>query len=210
MVRTCNLIDASPIESLIEPLTLEEIKIYLQLPELSPADDTEDDLLETFIITAREVAEGYQNIDLVQKHWRQVQDCFPWNEIELRGPLVSVDRFRYRDNDGDWNTLEEGTHYLVDTEKRPGLVMPYPGTSWPSADLWPSSAVQIEFTSGYAIDDIFWGSKGQRILKGMKFLISHWYNNRLPVEHMTGKPTDVPWTAEHLLSFGASPRSSQV
>ncbi len=177
---TLTLIDASPVVSLIEPLTVEEVRRYLRLPVLSPVDDEDDDYIETLIIAARELAEAHQNKDLVEKHYRLSLDCWPCHAIELRYPLSSVSRIRYRDSDGTWTTLTEDTDYIVDTSKRPGLVCPVYGESWPSFTPWPSSAIEIEFASGYAIDHIFWGDAGQRVLTGMKLWISWQYTGRVP------------------------------
>lgn len=199
---TLTLVEHSPEASLIEPLTLTEIKSYLKLPEMSPAETDEDDLLETYIIAARETAEILQNRDLILKRYQLAFDEFP-EQIELRAPLRSVERVRYRDSDGDYTVLVEGTDYIVDSAKQPGLILPVYGESWPSFDAWPSSAVEILFTSGYDADHIFWGSSGQRVLQGMKLLISHWYNGRLPFENRPGTPEELPFAVTSLLSFGA-------
>lgn len=201
---TLTLLEHSPEASLVEPLTLAEVKSYLRLPEYSPANTDDDELLETLIIAARETAEIYQNRDLIEKRWQLNLDYFP-PEIELRAPLIAVERIRYRDSDGAFTTLTEGTDYIVDTDKQPGVVMPAYGESWPSFTPWPSSAVEIRFTSGYDVTHIFWGSSGQRVLKGMKLLISHWYTGRLPFENRAGAPVELPFSVTHLLSMGAVP-----
>lgn len=41
-----------------------------------------------------------------------------------------------------------------------------------------------------------------RILKGMKLLISHWYNKRLPFDNRAGTPEELPFTVTALLGFG--------
>ena len=199
---TIELTVASPPQSFCEPLSLAEVKKHLELPERSPADAAEDAMLEGFVIAARDVAELFQNRDLTEKQYDLHLDYFPC-EIELRTPLRSVDLLRYRDSAGDYTTLTEGTDYIVDTAR--GLVMPLYGGSWPSFTAWPSSAVLCRFTSGLAEDHPFWSGPGQRILVGMKELISHWFNGRLPFEPTTAI-AEYPLTLRCLLGFGAVPR----
>ncbi len=201
---TLTLIEASPVESFVEPLTVEEVRLYLKLPVLSPPDTDEDDFLETLIISARERAEIEQNRDLIEKHYRLSLDYWPCDAIELRSPLVSVDRVRYRDSDGDYTTLTEGTDYIVDTAKRPGVIMPVYGEDWPTFEPWPSSAIEIDFTSGLASDDIFWGDQGQRVLTGMKLWISREYGGRIP-SGLNEEQFEQRLTA--LMSMGGVPRA---
>lgn len=94
-----NLTSSSPQQSFTEPLTLAEVKAYLLIPDRSPADDAEDDLLEGMITAAREEAETQQGRDLVEKQWDLSLDYFPC-EIRLRAPLQSVDLVKYKNSDG--------------------------------------------------------------------------------------------------------------
>jgi len=194
---------SSPPQTFAEPLTLNEVKKYLELPERSPVDDGEDATIEGFIIGAREQAELLQNRDLVEKQYDLRLDYFPC-EIQLRTPLASVDLITYKNSDGDTITLVEGTDYIVDTAR--GLVMPVYNGYWPSATLWPSSAVLVRFTAGYSTTDMFWSDSGQRILVGMKELINHWYTERLPFEMGNIAAQEYPFTVTMLLSAGAVPR----
>lgn len=194
----------SPAQSFTEPLTLAEVKAFLGLPERSPADDAEDSMLEGFITAAREQAEVLQNRDLVEKQYDLTLDYFPC-EIELRTPLLSVDLGQYVDLGGVERVMTEGTHYLVDLRR--GLVLPPVGGSFPSVALWPSSAILWRFTSGMSATDAFWNDAGARVKVGMKHLISHWYNGRLPFEMGGGmQPAEMPYTVTALLSTGAVPR----
>jgi hypothetical protein len=68
--------------------------------------------------------------------------------IQLAPPLVAVQSFTWKDSSGNVNTLTENVDYVVDTWKEPGLIVPYPQTNWPITDLWPTSAVHLQFTSG--------------------------------------------------------------
>ncbi len=199
--RSLNLTDASPGQSFVEPLSLSEVKSFLNIEESSPADSTDDVMLEAMIPAARELAEIFQGYDLVRKQWDLNLDYFRPYRVELRAPLVSVDLVQYRDSNGAYTSLTENTDYIVDVAKRPGQVMPAYNKSWPSFTPWPSSAVLFRFTSGRLITDPFWSDAGSRIKVGMRYLISGWYENRLPATF--GKLEEVPYTISALLGYGA-------
>jgi hypothetical protein len=154
------------------------------------------------ITAARLEAENEHGRELSQKQWKVVFNRFPngpWladiattlnlhgiidrqcvshsGVIDLLDPLVSVDAFAYRKKDGSTVTLVENTDYIVDTDRHPGVIMPAPGTQWPSVDLWPSSAVQITFTAGMTP-----GTVSSTIKQGMLLLVSQWYEGRIPFE----------------------------
>ena len=197
------LTETSPPQSFSEPLTLAEVKSYLTLPDRDPADPAEDYTLSGFISAAREVAEVCQGRDLVQKQWDLAYDYFWKYQFQLRDPLVTVDLVRYRDANGNYTTLAENTDYQVDTMKHPGIITPKYNTTWPTFVAWPSSAVLIRFTSGYASTSAFWtGDAGQRLKVGMLELISAWYNNRLPFD-ATRAIVEYPFGLTFLLSLGA-------
>lgn len=201
MSRSINLTVSSPPQSFVEPLTRSEMKQYLQIEQTSPVDITDDDLIDSLISAAREVFEIEQGFDLVEKQYDLTLDCFDDYEIELRDMLVSVDLFRYRDSTGAYTTLAEDVDYIVDTAKRPGIVTPPYGVWWPTAALWPSSAVLIRFTAGLSATDAFWHQRGERIKTGMKILIKAWYIDEFP-ENESG----IPWASQVLMRFGSVPR----
>lgn len=158
----------SPPQSFTEPLTLAEVKKNCVIPD---ADTSRDTLLALMITAAREAAEIRQGRDLVSKQWDKGFDYFPC-VIQLRDHVSSVDLLRYRDSDGNYTTLTEGTDYIVDLEQ--GLVMPPYGESWPSFTPWPTSAVLCRYT-------VTPPTVPERIKQGMKYLVNHWYVNRIPV-----------------------------
>lgn len=204
---TLSLTVSSPAQSFCEPLTLAQVKTALRLPAMrSPADDEEDEMLERYIISAREQAELLRNEDVIEKQYDLKLDYFPC-EIELRKPLQSVESIKYKNSDGVTTTLTEGTDYIVDTAR--GLVMPAYGTSWPSFTPWPSSAVVVTFTAGPSATDIFWSHTGQRVLTGMLKLIESWFDGDLPFQVVPGaqQAVEMPFTVTMLLSAGAQPRA---
>jgi uncharacterized phiE125 gp8 family phage protein len=198
---TLNLTDASPAQSFTEPVSLEEAKQFLVLQESVPSDGVDDDMIESsFIPAARDLAEFFQGRDLVRKQLDLALDYFHY-AIELRAPLASVDLVRYRDSTGAYTDLTENTDYIVDTSKQPGIVMPAYSKSWPSFTPYPSSAVLIRFSSGYAASHPFWLGPGKRIKLGMLYLIAGWYEGRLPTTF--GSVSEIPFAVSACLGFGA-------
>ena len=87
----------SPAQSFIEPLTLTEVKEYLNLPQRSPADSNEDDMLTGYIQrSSRNHRDTEQGRDLVRKQWDLSFDTF-WNyQIELREPARECRPVQYK------------------------------------------------------------------------------------------------------------------
>jgi uncharacterized phiE125 gp8 family phage protein len=160
------LTETSPPQSFSEILTLAEVKSYLRLPDRSPADEGEDDELTSLIVAAREQAEILQGRDLIRKQFDLSLDYWNNYRIELRDPLASVDRFQYKDSNGTVTAMAEGTDFIVDTSRHPGFVAPPYNKTWPTFATWPSSAILIRFTSGYAPTSSFWSDAGARVKTG--------------------------------------------
>lgn len=203
---TLNLTVASPPQSFVEPLSLSEVKEFLGLPARSPSEAPEDDLINVYISGARGQAEILQNRDLVRKQWDLSFDYWRDYYIRLRPHLYSVDLVQYKDSTGTLRTLAENTDYIVDTAKNPGLIAPVFNTTWPVFTPWPSSAILIRFKAGPLSTDPFWLDAGPMIKVGMRYLISAWFNNRLPYETGVQAIAEYPYTIQQCLSTGAVSR----
>ena len=85
----------------------------------------------------------------MQSTWDYVLDAWPDEaEIEIPAPpLSSVTSITYKDTGGIVNTLNSSS-YVVATESEPGRIVLMPGAAWPSAELWPVSAIKIRFVAG--------------------------------------------------------------
>lgn len=184
---TMTLTVTSPAQSFTEPITLAEAKAALRLPDFSPTDTEADELIEGYITAVRQLAETAQGRDLVAQQWDYRLDAFPAGDIQLREPLASVNLVQYKGEDAVARTLVENTDYIVDTAR--ALVTLPESVEWPSAELWPTSAVLIRFTtSAPAVID-------QVVISGMKMaLIALWSNE------------PVPECAERMMAHGAVPR----
>lgn len=184
---------SSPPYSFPEKLQIEEVKLYLGTSGVITQNDP---MIDGFIVAARSTAELLQGRELVPKSWDLTLDCFPCSEIELRQPLRSVSLIRYRDSDGDTHDVDSAD-YIVDTAR--GIVKPAFGKSWPSFTPYPSGAVLIRYTAGYAGDHPYWLNDGKMVLNGMLMLISSWYYNRIPF--VEGSVAEIPYTIKDLLGF---------
>ena len=187
------LTETSPPQVFTEPLTVSEMRHYLRLPEYSPADYDGDALIASMISAARDYAESVrgQNRDLVGKQWDYVIDSWE-NEIHLRDTLATVDLVEYRDIDGVTHTLVENTDYIVDMRRN--VIMPPPNGSWPSATLWPTSAILIRFTTRN--QDV-----PATVLNGMRLLISDWHTSRTPFDTVTER-VEAPYAVSMAFRFG--------
>ena len=166
-------------EPAIEPISTAEAKLHLRV------DGTdEDSLIASLIVAARGDAETITRRALITQTWELVLDAWPakdWFEIPLP-PLQSVTSIKYTDSDGDEHTFD-ASNYVVDTDSEPGRVRLVDTADWPTVDLYPLSAIRVQFVAGY-------GSAGtsvpMRIRQAMYLMIGHYYENREAVINSTG------------------------
>ena len=189
---TLTTVEYSPELTIAEPITLEQARVFLGLPLIPLMSAGREAEIGVMITAARELAEEEWGGDIALKQYRLTLDCWPECEIPLRFPLASVDLVRYRDSAGAWTTLAA---YITDTAKAPGVIMPLYGETWPTATLWPSSAIEIYFSSGF-VDQ---SKIPQKLLQGMQVLVSHWFTVKLPVETLAAEAVEIPWTVSRLL-----------
>ena len=186
-----------------EPLSVNDVLTHLRLDE----DEAQTDLLTVYISAARTQAEILQNRDLVRKQYDLSYDYWPEYRVRLRAPAVSVDSITCKSLDGSVKTLAEGIDYVVDLKKEPAIITPPWNISWYAFTPWPSSAITIRFTSGYAPDDAYWAGRGSLIKAGMLLLITAWYDNRLPFATGISATNEYPYAVTHCLTQGALRRA---
>jgi hypothetical protein len=178
----------SPPQSFTEPIQEGDVRDYLEIP---PADNTRSALASRLIVAARKAAEIRQGRDLVAKQWDYTTNCLQ-GQIRLRDGASSVELIHYRDSDGAYHTLTENTDFIFDADQ--GIVMPVYGGSWPSFTPWPSSPVLIRYTvTPSAVDE--------DVIQGMHYLITQWYNNRIPAEIAGSTVAEYPFALK-LLDHG--------
>lgn len=203
---TLRLTKTSPVQSWTEPLTTAQVRTFLRVEYGQEVDDEQEDELLLMITAARAAAETIQNRDLVVKQYDLTMDGFLNWRIHLRDPLASVDLVQYKNSDGTVTALVENTDYIVDAAKSIPLIEPMYNQTWPNFTPWPSSAVLIRFTSGMALDDPWWLTTGAMVRRGMLYLISAWFSQRLPWDRGIGNIAEYPMSATILLAAGASVR----
>jgi len=135
----------------IEPVSITEVKDHLRIDRNL---DEEDFLLENYVQTAREFAEGYTGRKFIHQKWKYYLDEFPnENFIELPyPPLISSASvalaFTYKSCSGSTNSMS-ASDYNIDTDTTPGrLVLAY-GATWPGSTLSTTNPITITYLCGY-------------------------------------------------------------
>lgn len=136
-------------EPVVEPLTVEEAKRFLNTDDTCGTDD--DALIASFIKVARILAEAITRRAFVQRTVELDLEGFHCRDIFLPlPPLQSVEFIKYKDAGGNLATLDSSL-YQVDTYGHLGRIRPAYLNAWPA--LFPRgefNAVQIRYVAGYA------------------------------------------------------------
>jgi uncharacterized phiE125 gp8 family phage protein len=197
------LTSQSPPQSFAEPLSIAEVKTFLKLPPRTPPDPNEDAELTALCVAARHQAEICQGRDLVVKQWDLCMDYWPSYFITLGAKLRSVDLVQFRDYLGEFTTMTEGTDYVIDMNKEPGIIVPPYNALWPVYTAWPTSSLLIRFTSGFDTDDQWWAADGQNVKQGMKMLVGEWFQKKLPFLTGGSAVQEYPYGLSCMLRQGA-------
>jgi len=149
----------------VEPVTAAEVRLHTRI-DLT----TEDTLIETWIKSARQLAEDFQRRAYINQVWEMTLDKFPANIFELsRPPLQQVLQISYFDylnvetilyythlqDESTTSTTPEpdpsiGTdNFIIDTRTEPGRVSLAYGYSWPAVTLRMIDSVRIKYLAGY-------------------------------------------------------------
>lgn len=205
-----------------EPISLDAAKNYLRIDS---GDTLDDPLVTVLIQAARERAERLTGRALAQRTFRMVLDSAPyytdtiqsqlayppsyyslplyastlWNYSQMiklpYPPVISVQKMRYVDTNGNAQTLNQDVDFVLDRETEPARIFPIPGSYWPG-NLYVANALEIDFTAGYTNnlasapdqhnnaqpgqqpDSIITTALPASIWRAMLMLISRWYDNR--------------------------------
>ena len=158
-----------------EAVSLAEAKAHLKVDFTA-----DDDYITALITAARQQAEEYTNLALVDTTYEQAFDGFPATTrlnphqslVLWRSPVISVTSLVYTAEDGT-STTEPSANYKVDTYRKPGSISPVYGYSWQSAQDIPASVV-VTFRAGYADA----ASVPAPIKQALLLMIGAWYDNR--------------------------------
>lgn len=155
-------------EPTTEPVSLEEVKLFLRL---LPDDTSEDDFISGLITAAREYCENFTARALATQTIMLYLDSIP-SEIEVpMPPLQSVDKIEVIDADKVAHELTADTDYMIDNGEISSIIFTASAQEV-AAHLYPINPVQITCTVGYDAD-IPVGIK-----QAMLLLVAHWYENR--------------------------------
>ena len=172
-----------------EPVTTAEAKTHCRV--IGTADDS---YIDSLISAARLYVERRTGRALVTQTWDGFLDAFPddMDVIELpRFPLVSVTHVKYHDANGAQQTWGS-SNYIVDAAAWPGVIALAPNVEWPITQDGRRNAVEIRFVAGQAV-----GSVPADLKHLVKFLVSHFYENREPADALNFN--ELPYTVEAML-----------
>ncbi len=137
-----------------EPITLAEAHAQLHIPD---AITTEDALINTYIKSARELAERVTGRAIMTQEWKVFFSSFPYVPyLELPfPPLQDITHLKYYDSSGALQTLIGGVggdDPLVEIvlSREPGQIRLIPTGTWPSTATDRTNSVEAQFTAGYA------------------------------------------------------------
>jgi uncharacterized phiE125 gp8 family phage protein len=175
-----------------EPISTATAKEWLRIESGVTADDT---LIDALVVAARQHVEEYCQIRLITQTVRQTLDRWPgyranaimpndgrisdWKNGEvdyvelIARPVQSITSVTLYDDAGNSDTWASSNYRLSAPGDRSRLV-PTDNAAWPSAER-RSDAIEIVYVAGF-------GNAGSdvpdAILKAMKLLVAHWYENR--------------------------------
>lgn len=176
-----------------EPVDISDIRSHLRIDT-----DADEALFKLYIAAARKMAEDLCG-PLITQTWYQYQDAWPSDGHLLIGKprLQTVTAVKYTPLTALVASTFAAANYTVDTkrENSPQIVLK-DSCSWPGNELFNVNPVEIEFVCGYGDA---WDSVPETIVLAIAFLVSHWYENRLPVVNVTGNMVEVPFGIEGLL-----------
>jgi hypothetical protein len=181
-------------QPIVEPVTLQRAKHQCRVDF-----NYDDDLIQGYIIAARQMVEKMMNRSIFNRKMRMTLDYFPWpgwqtvtgsshdaylgwyfRSLSIRLPkpaTYSVDKISYL-NDQQEPVIIDPANYVVDLVSEPARIFPAPGYSWPYQNQYVPGQVAIDFTSGTYGDGVQVNNCPQTIVLAILHLVSHFYNNR--------------------------------
>ena len=138
-----------------EPISLELAKLHLRV-----TGDSEDELIQIYVRSARKWIEERTHRSMLDQTWELSGDAFPRSapfEIMLPlGRVSKVNNIKYFDEAAVEQTLTgptsaaPGTDYQEDLNNESGpRIRPTPANDWPSSETDRLAAVTVQFVSGY-------------------------------------------------------------
>lgn len=170
-----------------EPISLEQARLQCSI---DAGITVWDELLNVYIIAAREFAEEYTGTAIGARDSLMVQlTTFPANggAITLpEWPVLGVSSIDYVDKDGNLLFMPQGD-YLLNANVKPRTVILASGAAWPADSGGATNNITVTYTSGYSLPN---DSPQDSPLPGaikvaMLLLIAYWFKQR---ESVSDKP----------------------
>ena len=180
------------VEPLTEPVTLDEAKEYLRVTDC----DDDDAYITSLISVARRMVEDMTGRVLIDTVFTQSAHSWcPWLDI-LRGNARTVNSVVYQPADGGPELPVDSSLYEIEKygDGKAQLVFDEEFDEPELMYRMGVSNIRIEFVAGYGAAAV---DVPQPLVQAIKFLVSHYYENRTPV---TGEsvPRSVPMTVDHI------------
>lgn len=178
-----------------EPVSIYEAAVDLRITD-SPMSDA--DYVADLITAARQHIETLTRRALLAQTWDYTLDCFPEWQLELPiQPVQSISWVRYVNGSGNTVSFSTGASpdvpkYDVFTDRPKTVLTPKYGLEWPDTRD-QLNAVTVRFVAGYT-------TVPADLLKALRYLVVHWYEQREPIVYGQSTAPEVPFTVESLLS----------
>ena len=152
-----------------EPVTLDEARAHLRL-----TDNTEDVMLASLILAARQQAETFTGRAFVTQTWELTLPGFGNGPVGLvLAPVQSVTSVTYAGEDGAPMTLHDT---LLDVTSTPARLVPPPVARWPRTQRGNPSPVVIRFVAGYGNP----ADVPQTVKQAILLMVADWHHRRAP------------------------------
>ena len=155
----------------VEPVTVAEAKAHLRLEH--SADDT---LIGSLITAARLFIESVTSRAFMTQTLMMTLQCFPaCGRIDLvRSPVQTVSHIKYLDSAGALQTLDSA-NYALSAGREPAQIWKASNGTYPLVLTDNPNAVQVTYVAGYGNNA---SDVPENVKQAIKFLVSHWYENR--------------------------------
>jgi uncharacterized phiE125 gp8 family phage protein len=150
-----------------EPIPLFDAKLHLKVDV--PDDDV---LISSLIVAAREVVEGYTNLQLLPAVWETNISSFNERIQLFKSPVTEIVSINYKDEDGADATLATDI-YTYDFSYNVGTISLAYEKQWPSV-YYGKNNIRIRFKAGFQDSTKI----PQSIKQAMLLMIGSWYENR--------------------------------
>lgn len=158
--------------STVEPVSLELLRQHCRVV----ASD-EDELLRSYLRSARELVESESGITLIRKTVKELRSDWPCRRVlELSlWPIISVTSVKYLDENEEEQTFDPETEYRSSTLGRPAYLSLAPQVAWPTVALDRPDAIRIEYECGF---DLASKPAPEPARQAILLLAAHYYRNR--------------------------------